>query len=74
LDFLNGRSYKNAPKRIKKIVDLYYDRAKRYRRRCPLIMKDGFSMGCQEKRCMWWLGDECAVTKLSSNLLEPIEA
>jgi len=64
LSFLNGFSTNDAPKRMKKVVDLYYDQAKRFRRRCPLIMKDGFSMGCQEKKCMWWLGDECAVTKL----------
>lgn len=68
LSFLNGFSTNGAPKRMKKIVDLYYDQAKRFRRRCPLIMKDGFSMGCQEKKCMWWLGDECAVTKLSRKM------
>lgn len=68
LSFLNGLSTNDAPKRMKKVVDLYYDQAKRFRRRCPLIMKDGFSMGCQEKKCMWWLGDECAVTKLSRQM------
>ena len=65
LSFLNGFSTNDAPKRMKKVVDLYFDRAKRHKRRCPLIMKDGFTMGCQEKKCMWWLGDECAITKLS---------
>ena len=68
IEFLNGSSINNAPKRIKKVVDLYYDRLKRYRRRCPLTVKEGFSMGCQEKRCMWWLGDECAVTKLTRQI------
>ncbi len=65
LSFLNGFSTNDAPRRMKKVVNLYFDSAKRHRRRCPLIMKDGFSMGCQEKKCMWWLGDECAITKLS---------
>lgn len=68
LDFLNGLSTKDAPKRMKKVVNLYFDRAKRFRRRCPLIMKDGFSTGCQEKKCMWWLRDECAITKLSRQI------
>lgn len=68
IELLNGSSIGDAPKRIKKVVDLYYDRLKRFRRRCPLIMKDGFSMGCQEKKCMWWLGDECAITKLSRQI------
>jgi len=65
LDFLNGLSTKDAPKRMKRVVSLYFDRAKRFRRRCPLMVKSGFSTGCQEKRCMWWLGDECAITRLS---------
>jgi CBS domain-containing protein len=68
LDFLNGLSTKDAPKRMKKLVNLYFDRAKRFRRRCPLMMKSGFSTGCQEKKCMWWLGDECAITKLSRQM------
>lgn len=68
LDFLNGLSIKDAPKRMKKVVNLYFDRAKRFRRRCPLMMKSGFSTGCQEKKCMWWLGDECAITKLSRQM------
>jgi CBS domain-containing protein len=68
LDFLNGSSTKDAPKRMKKVVNLYFDRAKRFRRRCPLMMKSGFSTGCQEKKCMWWLGDECAITKLSRQM------
>jgi len=68
IGFLNGVSTNDAPKRMKKVVSLYFDRAKRFRRRCPLIMKSGFSMGCQEKKCMWWLGDECAITKLSQQM------
>jgi CBS domain-containing protein len=68
LDFLNGLSIKDAPKRMKKVVNLYFDRAKRFRRRCPLMMKSGFSTGCQEKKCMWWLGDECTITKLSRQM------
>ena len=68
IEFLNGSSISNAPKRIQKVVDMYYDQLKRYRRRCPLIMKGGFSMGCQQKKCMWWLGDECAVTKLTRQI------
>ena len=67
-NFLNGLSVKDAPKRMKKVVNLYFDRAKRFKKRCPLIMKSGFSMGCQEKKCMWWLGDECAITKLSRQM------
>ena len=66
--FLNGLTSKDTPKHMEKVVNLYFDRAKRFRRRCPLIMKGGFSMGCQQKKCMWWLGDECAITKLSRQM------
>lgn len=68
IEFLNGLSLNGASKRIKKVVSLYFDPHKLHRRRCPLSVKDGFSMGCQTKKCMWWLGDECAITKLSRNM------
>jgi len=68
LNFLDGLSTKDVPKRMKKVVNLYFDRVKRFRRRCPLIIKSGFSTGCQEKKCMWGLGDECAITRLSRQM------
>ncbi|MDH5483307.1 MAG: CBS domain-containing protein [Candidatus Bathyarchaeota archaeon] len=68
IEFLNKHSLDGTTSRIKKVVDLYFDSLQRHRRRCPLIMKDGFSMGCQDNKCMWWVGDECAVTKLSRQL------
>jgi len=33
-----------------------------------MMMKDGYQMGCLDTRCMWWTGEECAVTKLSRQL------
>ncbi len=33
-----------------------------------MIMKDGYQMGCLDTKCMWWTGEECAVTKLSRQL------
>lgn len=65
VEFLNNLSLNGASKRIKKVMDLYYDPMKLHRRTCPLNMKDGFLMGCSNIKCMWWTGDECAVTKLS---------
>jgi len=67
-EFLNGLSLNGVSTRLKKVVDIYFDAEKCHRRRCPLIMKDGFSMGCQVEKCMWWAGDECAVTKLSRHI------
>lgn len=68
IEFLNGLSLNGVSMRLKKVVDIYFDTAKQHRKRCPLMMKDGFSMGCQIEKCMWWTGDECAVTKLSRHL------
>jgi CBS domain-containing protein len=65
IQFLNKLSLDGTSLRIKKAVNLYFDSAKNKRRKCPLITEQGFHLGCQENRCMWWAGDECAVTRLS---------
>ena len=65
IEFLNTLSLDGTSRRIRKAIDLYYDEARIHRRSCPLSSKDGFSIGCQSTKCMWWTGDECAVTKLS---------
>lgn len=68
IEFLNGLALNGVSMRLKKVVDIYFDAAKQHRRRCPLIMKDGFAIGCQVEKCMWWTGDECAVTKLTRQM------
>jgi CBS domain-containing protein len=67
-EFLNTISIDGASRRIRKAVSLYSDSLKQHRRKCPLMVKDGFQRGCQDTRCMWWIGDECAVTKLSRQI------
>jgi CBS domain-containing protein len=78
IEFLNRLSLDGTEKRLRRTVDLYFDSQKQQKRKCPLIMKDGFQMGCQDVKCMWWVGDECAVTKLSRQLpteeIPPIQA
>ena len=68
IEFLNKLSLDGTSKRIKRVMDLYYDTERLHRRTCPLNMKDGFSMGCSNIKCMWWTGDECAVTRLSRQI------
>jgi CBS domain-containing protein len=68
IEFLNTISIDGTSRRIKKAVSLYSDSLKQHRRKCPLMMKDGFQTGCQDNKCMWWIGDECAVTKLSRQI------
>jgi CBS domain-containing protein len=67
-EFLNKESLNGASNHMKKAVSLYSDPASQHRRKCPMIMKDGYQMGCLDTRCMWWTGEECAVTKLSRQL------
>jgi CBS domain-containing protein len=65
IQFLNKVSLNGASLRIKNAVKLYSDQEKGTRRKCPLITEQGFHLGCQENKCMWWTGEECAVTRLS---------
>lgn len=65
IQFLNKLSLDGVSVRIKKTVSLYLDSEGFKRRKCPLITEQGFHVGCQENKCMWWTGDECAVTLLS---------
>lgn len=68
-EFLNRESLNGASNHMKKAVSLYSDAASQHRRKCPIIAKDGYQMGCLDTRCMWWTGEECAVTKISRQLL-----
>ena len=65
IQFLNQVSLNGASLRIKKTVNLYLNQEKGTRRKCPLMTDQGFHLGCQENKCMWWAGEECAVTRLS---------
>jgi CBS-domain-containing membrane protein len=59
---------KETPRRMKKVIDVYFDPVRRLRKRCPLITEGGLSISCSERKCMWWLEDECAVLKLTKQL------
>lgn len=69
IEALNGHVLNGASKRLRKELSLYFDDGiKRKTRRCPLMFKDGASVGCQLDKCMWWTGDECAVTRIASQM------
>ncbi len=65
VQFLNKLSLDGTSKHIARTVSLFFDPLQQHRRKCPLMMKDGYQPGCQDNKCMWWVGDECAVTRLS---------
>ena len=69
IEALNGFALSGASRRLRKALEIYYDDGlKKQTKRCPLTFKDGMSIGCRLERCMWWTGDECAITKVSRNL------
>ncbi len=59
---------KRTPTRMKKVIDGHFDPKRYLRRKCPLAIHGGLSIGCQERKCMWWLVDECAIIKLTKQL------
>ena len=71
--WLEDLPLKKTPRRMKKVIDVYFDPKKRLRKRCPLITQGGLSISCQERKCMWWMEDECAVLKLTKQLSEIAE-
>jgi CBS domain-containing protein len=64
---------KETPRRMQKVIDVYFDPARHLRKRCPLITEGGLSISCQERKCMWWLEDECAVLTLTKQLSEMVK-
>lgn len=66
--FLNKLSLNGTSKRIRKVVNLYSDALQTKRRKCPLLMRDGYSIGCLLGDCMWWAEDECALAKISRRI------
>jgi len=73
MKLLEEVSLNKTPRRMKKVIDVYFDPARRLRKRCPLITEGGLSLSCQERKCMWWLEDECAVLKLTKQLSEMVK-
>lgn len=72
MKWLEGLPLKETPRRMKKVIDVYFDPKRHLRKRCPLITEGGLSISCQERKCMWWMEDECAVLKLTRQLSEMV--
>lgn len=69
IEALNGCALNGVSDSIRKTLDIYFDDGlKKKTRLCPLTYKDGGSVGCRLEKCMWWTGEECAITKLSNNI------
>lgn len=56
-----------TPKGMKKVINTYLD-VENSGKKCPLIVEHGYVKRCRENKCMWWLGDKCAITELSRHI------
>lgn len=65
---INKLSLKEAPKRVKKIFEIYYDPIRQLRKKCPLTMVGGTSISCIGSKCMWYVKEKC----IFLNLVEKI--
>jgi CBS domain-containing protein len=69
IEALNGCALDGVSNSIRRTLDIYFDDGlKKKTRLCPLTFKDGGSVGCRLGKCMWWTGEECAITKMSKNM------
>lgn len=59
----NKISLKDAPKRLKKVFDIYIDPKKQKRKKCPLIILGGMPINCLGPKCMWYDTDGCVFLK-----------
>jgi CBS domain-containing protein len=73
-EFLNGLPMNGVSHRMKKAVNIYFNaeqlggETRKLIKRCPLMIKDGFSVACGVDKCMWWTGKECAISQISRHL------
>jgi CBS domain-containing protein len=74
VEYLNGLCLNGVSPRLKKAMGIYFEaehfcgETKKLIRHCPLNIKDGLSLGCEVEKCMWWTGEECAVSQISRHL------
>jgi len=69
IEALNSCALNGVSSHLKKTLEIYFDDGvKKKTRKCPLMYKDGMSLGCQLNKCMWWAADECAITKISQKI------
>ena len=59
----NKISLKDAPKRVRKVFDIYIDSTKQKRKKCPLIILGGMPINCLGPKCMWYDTDGCVFLK-----------
>lgn len=57
-------SLKDAPKRMKRVFEIYYDPKRQIRKKCPFTMGGGMSVSCIGSKCMWYVNERCVITSV----------
>ncbi len=65
---MNSLSLRNAPKRVKRIFEIYYDPKRQIRKNCPLTMASGMAISCLGSKCMWYVTDRCVFLNLAEKI------
>jgi CBS domain-containing protein len=65
---VNQISLKDAPKRMKKVFEIYFDPVRLIRKNCPLSMGGGMPVSCSGQKCMWFDNDRCIFMNLISRI------
>jgi len=61
---INGLPLDKAPKRVRRVFEIYYDPVRQIRKRCPLSMIKGASISCIGRKCMWYVNESCVILNL----------
>ncbi len=61
---INGGLVEKAPKRVRRVFEIYYDPVRQIRKRCPLTMIRGSSISCIGLKCMWYIKESCVILNL----------
>lgn len=65
---MNKLSLKGAPKRMKRIFEVYYDPKRQIRKKCPLTIGSGMSISCIGSKCMWYVKERCVFLNLAERI------
>jgi len=58
---------------IKQAIDVYFS-LDNMDKKCPLMIEQGYPKKCRKAECMWWIGEDCAVTVLSKTIKNSLRA
>jgi signal-transduction protein with cAMP-binding, CBS, and nucleotidyltransferase domain len=68
MEEFKGFAESATTKEMKQAMNIYFT-LDNLGKRCPLMIEQGYPKKCKKSECMWWLGEDCAVTNLSRTLV-----